>query len=97
MPLRVNGYLVDYIKHNGATITAKPQRLRTCDIDIDNGTVDYTLEGDYIVDETTEEKVYNHYGLTFAVDGDSITYTWPDGFTCTITVTETPTIEGEGE
>ena len=77
MPLRVNGYLVDYIKHNGAVITAKPQRLKSCDIDITNGTVDYTLEG-----ETS------HYGLTFVINGNSVTYTWPDGFECTITVTE---------
>ena len=77
MPLRVNGFLVDYIKHNGAVITAKPQRLKSCDIDIANGTVDYTLEG-----ETS------HYGLTFVINGDSVTYTWPDGFECTITVTE---------
>lgn len=77
MPLRVNGFLVDYIKHNGAVITAKPQRLKSCAIDITNGTVDYTLEG-----ET------NHYGLTFVINGDSVTYTWPDGFECTITVTE---------
>lgn len=75
MALRVNGYLVDYIKHNGAIITAKPQRLASCTIDIDDGEVDYTLEGDT-----------NHYGLTFVVSGDSITYTWPDGFECTITI-----------
>jgi hypothetical protein len=96
MPLRVNGYLVDYIKHNGAIITAKPQRLRSCDINIDVGTVDYTLEGDYKVDEETEEKIYNHYGLTFTVDEDTITYTWPDGFICTITITDSSGTEGEG-
>ena len=75
MPLRVNGYAVDKIRYNGAIITSKPQRLASCDIDIDNGTVDYTLEGDS-----------NHYGLTFVINGDSITYTWPDGFRCTITI-----------
>ena len=75
MPLRVNGYAVDKIRYNGAIITSKPQRLASCNIDIDNGTVDYTLEGDS-----------NHYGLTFVISGDSITYTWPDGFQCTITI-----------
>ena len=76
MPLRVNGYAVKQIKYNGAVITAKPQRLATCDINIDEGTVNYTLEGDE-----------NEYGLTFTVFEDSITYTWPDGFQCVITIT----------
>ena len=75
MALRVNGYAVKEIRYNGAVITARPQRLASCTIDIDEGTVDYTLEGDT-----------NHYGLTFTVSGDSITYTWPDGFECTITI-----------
>lgn len=75
MALRVNGYLIDKIKYNGAVITSKPQRLASCEIDTEEGTVDYTLEG-----ETT------HYGLTFEVNGDTITYTWPDGFECTITI-----------
>lgn len=75
MPLRVNGYAVDKIRYNGAIITNKPQRLARCEIDIDAGTVNYMLEGDS-----------NNYGLTFEIEGDSITYTWPDGFTCTITV-----------
>lgn len=79
MALRVNGYAVKEIRHNGAIITALPQRLSSCEIDIDNGTVDYTLEGDS-----------NTYGLTFIINGDSITYTWPDGFTCTITVIGNP-------
>lgn len=75
MPLRINGYAIKQLKYNGAVITAKPQRLSSCDIDIDLGTVDYKLEGDD-----------NIYGLTFVVNGDSITYTWPDGFQCEITV-----------
>lgn len=75
MAFRVNGYAIDHIEYNGAIITARPQRLASCDIDIDNGTVDYTLEGDS-----------NTYGLTFSISGDSITYTWPDGFTCTINI-----------
>lgn len=75
MPLRVNGYAIDYMKYNGAIITAKPQRLATCEINIPNGTVSYTMEGD----ETP-------YGLTFEIHGDSIIYTWPDDFKCTITV-----------
>lgn len=76
MALRVNGYAIDHIKYNGAIITAKPQRLKSCDIDIDEGTVDYTLEGDS-----------NTYNLTFSVYNNNIIYTWPDGFTCRITIT----------
>ena len=79
MAFRVNGYAIDHLEYNGAIITARPQRLASCDIDIDNGTVDYMLEGDS-----------NTYGLTFTTSGDSITYTWPDGFTCTITVYGNP-------
>lgn len=75
MALRINGYAIDHIKYNGAIITAKPQRLKSCEIDIDNGTVDYTLEGDE-----------NHYGLTFAVTENKVLYTWPDGFQCLIKV-----------
>ena len=75
MAVRVNGYAVDYIEYNGAKITTRPQRLSSCDIDIDNGNVDYMLEGD--------DHVYN---LSFVINGDSITYTWPDGFTCRITI-----------
>ena len=74
--LRVNGYAVDQIRTNGAIITDIPQRLSSCTIDTTNGTVDYTIEGDE-----------NHYGLTFTVSGNRVTYTWPDGFTCTITIT----------
>lgn len=75
MALRVNGYAIKSIKYNGAVITAKPQRLSSVEIDIDGGTVDYTLEGDEHI-----------YGLTFVINGDSITYTWPDGFQTVITI-----------
>ena len=75
MALRVNGYAIDHIKYNGAIITAKPQRLASCTIDINEGTVDYTLEGDS-----------NRYRLTFVINEDNITYTWPDGFVCSIRV-----------
>lgn len=76
MALRVNGYAVDHIEYNGAIITNKPQRLKTCDIDIPNGSVEYSLEGS---DST--------YNLSFVIEGDTITYIWPDGFTCRITIT----------
>lgn len=77
MPLRVNGYAVSEIRFNGAIVTDKPQRLKTCDINISQGTVSYSLEGDN-----------NTYGITFSVDQqtDTITYTWPDGFICTVSI-----------
>ena len=77
MPLRVNGYAVSEIRMNGAVITDKPQRLRTCNIDTSEGTVAYSLEGDE-----------NTYNITFEVDQntDTITYTWPDGFICTVSI-----------
>lgn len=75
MSLRVNGYAVQEIRTNGAIITDIPQRLKTCDIYINRGLVEYTVEGDE-----------NQYSLTFTINGDSITYTWGDGFTCTISI-----------
>ena len=56
-------------------VDAKHRRLASCGIDTTAGRVTYTLEGD----ET-------EYGLTFAAEGDSVTYTWPDGFECEVTV-----------
>lgn len=72
---RVNGYAVTQIRYNGAIITDVPQRLSSCTIDRYNGTIDYTIEGDE-----------NHYTIYFAVGENSVIYTWPDGFTCTITI-----------
>jgi len=77
MALRVNGYLIDKIKYNGAVITNSTQRLRTCIIDLENETVRYTLEGD--------ETVYT-LGISIDETNQSITYTWPDGFECVVTV-----------
>ncbi|MBR4703233.1 MAG: hypothetical protein IKO91_05255 [Oscillospiraceae bacterium] len=56
-------------------VDAKHRRLASCTIDTGNGTVDYTVEG-------SEEE----YGLTFTVDGDTVTYTWPDGHECVVNV-----------
>ena len=77
MPLIVNGYAVSEIRMNGAVITDKPQRLKTCHINTSDGTVSYSLEGDE-----------NQYGITFEVDQETnkITYTWPDGFTCEVSI-----------
>ncbi len=56
-------------------VDAKHRRLQSCTIDTANGEVSYTVEGDD-----------NEYGLTFAVEDDTVTYTWSDGFTCEVTV-----------
>lgn len=57
-------------------VDAKHRRLASCSIDTVNGTVAYTVEGDEA-----------EYSLTFVEDGDTVTYTWPDGFECEVTVT----------
>ena len=77
MPLRVNGYAVSELRLNGAVITDKPQRLKTCHIDTSGGTVTYSLEGDE-----------NEYNVSFSVnqETDTITYTWPDGFICEVSI-----------
>lgn len=56
-------------------VDAKHRRLASLDIDTTAGEVSYTVEGDE-----------NEYGLTFEVDGDTVTYTWPDGHTCEVNV-----------
>ncbi len=78
-----NDLLIRYVTSGGEEtdvtlsdfVDAKHRRLKSCVIDTVNGTVNYTVEGD-------EEE----YGLTFAVDGDTVTYTWPDGFECEVSV-----------
>lgn len=57
-------------------VDAKHRRLASCEIDTVNGEVTYTVEGDG-----------NEYSLTFVVNGDSVTYTWPDGHTCEVSFT----------
>ena len=81
---RQNDLLLRYLTSAGEStdislndyVDAKHRRLASCNIDTTEGTVEYTLEGDETV-----------YGLEFAVDGDTVTYTWPDGFECEVTVT----------
>lgn len=57
-------------------VDAKHRRLASCIINSGTGTVAYTVEGDNTV-----------YGLTFTENGDTVTYTWPDGHTCEVTIT----------
>lgn len=73
--LRVNGYAVDKIIYNGAEITDKTQRLHSCDIDRTNGTIEYTVEGDN-----------SNHSISFEEGEDSVLYTWPDGFTCRVSI-----------
>lgn len=78
----VGEFLIRYVSAAGNTdisltdfVDAKHRRLASCSIDSGSGTVSYTVEGD----ET-------EYGLTFTVDGDTVTYTWPDGHECEVNV-----------
>lgn len=81
---RQNDMVIRYVDSAGEDVDitfsdfvdAKHRRLASCGIDTTTGEVTYTVEGD----ET-------EYGLTFVVDGDTVTYTWPDGFECEVTVT----------
>ena len=56
-------------------VDAKHRRLKTCSINKSNGTVVYTVEGDSTA-----------RGLTFTVNGTAVTYTWPDGHSCEVTI-----------
>ena len=56
-------------------VDAKHRRLASCEIDTVNGEVTYTVEGDG-----------NEYSLTFVVSGDTVTYTWPDGHSCEVSI-----------
>lgn len=53
----------------------EPKRLSTCNINKLNRTVTYTIEDDS-----------NTYWLTFVVSGNTVTYTWPDGHTCEVSI-----------
>ena len=78
-----NDLLIRYVTSGGEEtditlsdyVDAKHRRLASCEIDTVNGTVIYTVEGD----ET-------EYGLTFAADGDTVTYHWPDGHECEVSI-----------
>ena len=52
------------------------RRLKSCIIDSTSGIIQYTIEGKDDV-----------YGLTFVVDGDTVTFTWADGFESVVTMT----------
>lgn len=79
-----NDLLIRYVTSGGEEtdislsdfVDAKHRRLASLDIDTTTGEVAYTVEG-------SEEE----YGLTFEVDGDTVTYTWPDGHTCEVNIT----------
>lgn len=58
-------------------VDAMHRRLKSCVINPVFGTVDYTVEGSDAM-----------HTITFDVDGDTVTYRWPDGFTCSVTVPE---------
>lgn len=70
------GKNVDIKFTDSGFVDAMHRRLKSCDIDRNAGTVAYSMEGD----ETT-------YALLFSESGDTVTFTWPDGFVCEVSVT----------
>lgn len=82
---RQNDLLIRYLTSSGEYtdislndfVDAKHRRLASCDIDPVEGTVDYTVEGDE-----------NTYHITFTISGDTVTYVWPDGHRCEVTIPE---------
>lgn len=68
---------VDITFSDEGFVDAMHRRLKSCNIDPDTGTVEYTVEG--------SESLYL---LSFYISGDTVTYTWPDGYTCSITIPE---------
>ena len=67
---------VDIVFSDDGFVDAMHRRLASCEIDTDRGVILYTVEGADTV-----------CSLSFVVDGDDVTYTWPDGHTCVITMT----------
>lgn len=72
-----SGKNVDITWSDDGFVDAMHRRLSSCDIDPERGTVTYFVEGDEL-----------GHQLTFSVNGDTVTYTWPDGHTCEITIPE---------
>ena len=68
---------VDITFSDEGFVDAMHRRLKSCVISPLFGTVDYTVEGSDAM-----------HTITFDVDGDTVTYRWPDGFTCSVTVPE---------
>ncbi len=78
-----NDLIIRYLTSDGENtdvclsdyVDARHRRLASCVIDTNLGTVRYTVEGDE-----------NEYTLTFSENGDTVTYTWPDGHSCEVSV-----------
>lgn len=65
---------VDITFSDEGFVDAMHRRLKSCYID-PTGAVEYTVEGSDAL-----------HLLSFNVDGDTVTYRWPDGFVCAITI-----------
>lgn len=74
------GKNVDITFDDSGFVDAMHRRLKSCDIDPELGIVTYFVEGDEL-----------GHQITFTIDGDTVTYTWPDGFECTVTIPEDAT------
>lgn len=68
---------VDVVFSDDGFVDAMHRRLKSCNIDPDTGTVTYKVEGSDSL-----------HSLAFSVSGDTVTYRWPDGYTCTVTIPE---------
>lgn len=69
------GKNVDLVFGDDGFVDALHRRLSSCNINTSQGSVEYTLEGS---DAT--------YRMAFTISGNTITYVWPDGYTCTVTI-----------
>jgi len=68
---------VDITFSDEGFVDAMHRRLKSCTINPGTGSVWYTVEGSEAL-----------YTLSFVVDGDTVTYLWPDGFSCSVTIPE---------
>ena len=79
------GKNVDISYSDDGFVDAMHRRLNSLIIDKGSNAIVYTVEGD------------NHlYSLTYSIDGDTISFTWPDGYTCDINIPDDPGGGGGG-
>lgn len=69
------GKNVDVKLSDSGFVDAMHRRLASCSINKSQGKVMYTVEGDNTA-----------YQLSFSVSGSNVTFTWPDGHTCEVSI-----------
>lgn len=70
-----HGKNVDIVFSDDGFVDAMHRRLSSCIVDTDNQTIEYTVEGDNGL-----------YLLTYTINGNIITYRWPDGHSCSVEI-----------